>query len=60
MKVIAHMSTNDSGKLSIIDLKRFCSENLPLYMVPDVFRFHPTLPKTSTDKVDYQTLKNTA
>jgi acyl-coenzyme A synthetase/AMP-(fatty) acid ligase len=60
MKVIAHMSTNGSGKLSIIDLKRFCSENLPLYMVPDAFRFHPTLPKTSTDKVDYQTLKNTA
>jgi len=25
-------------------------------MVPDKFRFHPRLPKTSTDKIDYQTL----
>jgi len=38
-------------------LKRFCAENLPLYMVPDLFSFQEFLPKTSTDKVDYQRLK---
>ena len=27
--------TRDGSKLSIIELKKFCSENLPLYMVPD-------------------------
>jgi amino acid adenylation domain-containing protein len=57
MRVTAHLSTRDGGKLSTIELKRFCSENLPLYMVPDRFRFHAALPRTSTDKVDYQTLK---
>jgi amino acid adenylation domain-containing protein len=60
MRVTAHVTTHDGGKLSTIELKRFCSENLPLYMVPDRFRFHPALPRTSTDKVDYQTLKTTA
>ena len=42
--------------LSMIALKRWCSENLPLYMIPDRFSFHDALPKTSTDKIDYQAL----
>ena len=33
----AFTSTRDGSKLSIIELKKFCSENLPLYMVPDLF-----------------------
>ena len=39
---------------SLIELKRFCSENLPLYMIPERFVWLDELPKTSTDKVDYQ------
>ena len=53
----AFTSTRNGSKLSIIELKRFCSENLPLYMVPDLFCFLDSLPKTSTDKIDYQKLK---
>ena len=53
----AFASTRDGSKLSIIQLKKFCSENLPLYMVPDHFCFLESLPKTSTDKIDYQSLK---
>jgi amino acid adenylation domain-containing protein len=49
--------TRDGSKLSIIELKKFCSENLPLYMVPDLFCSLESLPKTSTDKIDYQKLK---
>ncbi len=56
MKVHAHVACKDGGKLSLIELKKFCAGQIPLYMIPDVFSFHPTLPKTSTDKVDYQTL----
>jgi amino acid adenylation domain-containing protein len=56
--VKAFTSTRDGSKLSIIELKKFCSENLPLYMVPDGFCFLESLPKTSTDKIDYQKLKN--
>jgi amino acid adenylation domain-containing protein len=53
----AFTSTRDGSKLSIIELKKFCSENLPLYMVPDFFCSLDSLPKTSTDKIDYQKLK---
>ena len=53
----AFTSTRDGSKLSTIELKKFCSENLPLYMVPDLFCSLESLPKTSTDKVDYQKLK---
>jgi amino acid adenylation domain-containing protein len=55
--VKAFTSTRDGSKLSIIELKKFCSENLPLYMVPDLFCSLESLPKTSTDKIDYQKLK---
>jgi amino acid adenylation domain-containing protein len=53
----AFYGTRDGTALSIIELKRFCSENLPLYMIPDRFSHQERLPKTSTDKVDYQRLK---
>jgi len=54
----AFASTRNGSKLSIIELKKFCSENLPLYMVPDLFCCLESLPKTSTDKIDYQKLKS--
>ena len=54
----AFTSTRNGSKLSIIELKKFCSENLPLYMVPDTFCCLDSLPKTSTDKIDYQKLKS--
>ncbi|TMP93279.1 MAG: amino acid adenylation domain-containing protein [Verrucomicrobia bacterium] len=56
--VKAFTSSRDGSKLSVIELKKFCSENLPLYMVPDLFCSLESLPKTSTDKIDYQKLKS--
>jgi amino acid adenylation domain-containing protein len=50
-------STCDGNSLSLIHLKQFCAENLPLYMIPDQFFFQIKLPKTSTDKIDYQQLQ---
>ncbi len=41
-------------------MKRFCAEHLPLYMIPDRFIWLDELPKTSTDKIDYQRLKELA
>jgi acyl-coenzyme A synthetase/AMP-(fatty) acid ligase len=47
-----------NGKMpSRIELKRFCTETIPTYMIPDFFSFVESLPKTSTDKVDYQKLQ---
>ncbi len=57
LQVRAFLSTRDGNRPSIIALKRFCAERLPLYMVPDVFVVQDRLPRTSTDKVDYQSLK---
>lgn len=60
VRIRAHLATDEGGRISLIKLKTFCSEHLPLYMVPDEFAFHGALPKTSTDKVDYQTLLGAA
>ena len=59
VKIKAHLSTDGNKRLSIIELKTFCSQCLPLYMIPDSFQFHGgALPKTSTAKIDYQGLKS--
>jgi L-proline---[L-prolyl-carrier protein] ligase len=60
VRVKAFLSTHDGSKPSMIALKQFCAERLPPYMVPDLFGFQPSLPKTSTDKIDYQRLKELA
>jgi L-proline---[L-prolyl-carrier protein] ligase len=57
VRVHAFISWSEAGRPSIVELKQFSSRNLPLYMVPDQFSVLPELPKTSTDKIDYQRLK---
>jgi acyl-coenzyme A synthetase/AMP-(fatty) acid ligase len=52
----AFLSWSGEKAPSTVELKQFCASSLPLYMVPDSFRIVATLPKTSTDKIDYQTL----
>ncbi len=55
--VKAFLSWSDGKARSLIEMKKFCADNLPLYMIPDRFSSHDTLPKTSTDKINYQALK---
>ena len=55
--IYLHYSGRSGQKISGIALKKYCSENLPKYMVPDGFLHHSVLPKTSTDKIDMQALK---
>ena len=43
---------------STVALKTFCATTVPAYMSPDLFVFLDRLPRTSTDKVDIQALKN--
>jgi len=57
VRVKAFLSCKDGKRPSLIEIKGFCAENLPSYMTPDLFAFLETLPKTSTDKIDYQRLK---
>jgi len=60
VKIVAFLAAGSAGRPSIIELKRFCAERLPKYMVPDTFRFVDALPRTSTDKIDYQALAGLA
>jgi acyl-coenzyme A synthetase/AMP-(fatty) acid ligase len=57
VKIKAFLSCGDGRRPSLVELKHFCAEHLPLYMIPDAFSFQESLPKTSTDKIDYQRLK---
>lgn len=57
VRITAFLSGHDRGRVSLIELKRFCAERLPLYMIPDRFAWLDDLPKTSTAKTDYQRLK---
>lgn len=54
--VVAVLVASEGARPSLIQLKKFCSENLPASMIPDHFEFRQSLPKTSTDKIDYQDL----
>ncbi len=56
LTITAFISTAAEEKLSLIKLKQFCADHLPLYMMPDRFNYLDGLPKTSTGKVDYQQL----
>lgn len=61
VEIVACLSTSAGGdRPSIIDLKTFCKAKLPAYMSPDRFVFFDRLPRTSTDKVDYQALMQSA
>jgi len=53
----AFVSWTGETKPSLVALKSFAAGNLPNYMVPDRFTVLAELPKTSTDKIDYQRLK---
>ncbi|MEF8699891.1 MAG: amino acid adenylation domain-containing protein [Candidatus Accumulibacter sp. UW26] len=57
VSIAAFLSSREAKRPSLIEIKRFCAENLPLYMIPDQFTWFDTLPKTSTDKIDYQRLR---
>jgi acyl-coenzyme A synthetase/AMP-(fatty) acid ligase len=56
MRVIAYIVAPEDSRPSIVELKVFCNQNLPAYMNPDVFVFIKDLPRTSTNKLNYQEL----
>jgi acyl-coenzyme A synthetase/AMP-(fatty) acid ligase len=60
VSIAAFVAMKPAHKPSIIAMKRHCTIFLPHYMVPDSITFVPDLPTTSTDKVDYQSLKQRA
>lgn len=57
VRIAAFVSCKQDCRLTIIALKTFSVQNLPPYMIPDTFTVMDALPRTSTDKVDFQALK---
>lgn len=57
VRIVAFLACHGDVPPSFVDLKIFLASKLPAYMSPDRFLVRPTLPKTSTDKVDYQGLR---
>ncbi len=55
-RITAFVVLDSSDGLTAADLKRFCADRLPNYMVPEMIEFRSTLPKTSTGKVDRKLL----
>ncbi len=56
VRIDAHVAGR-AGRPSLIAMKRACAAALPPSMAPDRFVIHERLPRTSTDKIDYQQLK---
>ena len=56
VQIKAYLSLTTEERPSLIELKQFCSDRLPQYMAPDSFKIVEALPRTSTDKIDYQAL----
>jgi amino acid adenylation domain-containing protein len=57
VRVQAFVVFSGPEKLSIIELKTYCAERLPLYMSPDSFVYLDAMPLTSTGKTDYRALE---
>jgi L-proline---[L-prolyl-carrier protein] ligase len=54
--IVAFLSFDGDTRPSAVELKTFCAAKLPAYMTPDRFVVMERLPRTSTDKIDYQAL----
>jgi acyl-CoA synthetase (AMP-forming)/AMP-acid ligase II len=59
LELVAHVSTATGERLPTVELKEFCAVKLPAYMIPARFEFHASLPRTSSGKIDLQSLRST-
>ena len=57
VKITAFLAARGEARPGLIQLKRFAVEVLPRYMAPDAYVWLNAVPRTSTDKTDYQALK---
>lgn len=56
VRIICYIAAQEISRPSIVDMRTFCNDHLPAYMNPDVFIFVDSLPRTSTNKINYQAL----
>jgi acyl-coenzyme A synthetase/AMP-(fatty) acid ligase len=51
-RIKAFIVTHNGNSLDAGDVRGYCSEKLPHYMVPEIIEFRKDLPKTSTGKIN--------
>jgi amino acid adenylation domain-containing protein len=51
-RIKAYVILNNNSDVSSKELRQFCLERIPHYMVPEAIEFLKTLPKTSTGKIN--------
>jgi amino acid adenylation domain-containing protein len=56
VKIAAFVAMRAGERASVIEMKQISARALPASMSPDLFLFLDALPRTPTDKVDYQAL----
>lgn len=56
VRIHAYVGCHQGRALTRIALKTYSARALPPYMIPDAFTVVEALPRTSTDKLDYQAL----
>jgi amino acid adenylation domain-containing protein len=52
----AHLHAREGAQQSVIGIRQYCMELLPVYMIPEQVVFTGELPKTSSGKIDYRKL----
>lgn len=52
----AFLHAREGAERSVIAIRQYCMEHLPVYMVPEQVIFTGELPKTSSGKIDYREL----
>jgi amino acid adenylation domain-containing protein len=57
VNITAFVCFVEPDHFSFIGMKEFCVKHLPSYMIPDNFILLESLPQTSSNKTDYQRLK---
>ena len=55
-RIKAIIVMTNAQEVEASDIRMFCSDKLPKYMIPEIIEFMEELPKTSTGKVDKTTL----
>lgn len=60
VRILAFVACQPDSTLTRIALKAYSAQALPPYMIPDIFEIVSALPRTTTDKIDYQRLKSVA
>lgn len=55
-RLVAYVVCYENQELTLLDLKRFCAERLPRYMIVDRVHVLPDLPRTRNGKIDRRAL----